>query len=293
MKARAIPRPLRGGHETGCVVCGRPLVYSGRTQERECCVCHRVLPSDAVCEAGHFVCDDCHSGGGAALLAFLQDSRERDPVKLFLNACALPGVHMHGPEHHGIVPCVLLTACANCGLELDLPAALAEAWARGKRLPGGSCGALGVCGAAAGAGIFASIACGASPLAAERWAAAQRLVSDCLARIAAVAHFSPQTGTESTGRCKMISILNRRELYTGTDAEDAARVWSTLKAEGIAYKMQTKGVRSSLARAGDGMGMGVTGGAARYSDYADAANYVYTIYVKSSDLARAKELLGL
>lgn len=115
MKARAIPRPLRGWHETGCVVCGRPLVYSGRTQERECCVCHRVLPSDAVCEAGHFVCDDCHSGGGAALLAFLQDSRERDPVKLFLNACALPGVHMHGPEHHGIVPCVLLTACANCG----------------------------------------------------------------------------------------------------------------------------------------------------------------------------------
>ena len=151
MKARAIPRPLRGVHETGCVVCGRPLVYSGRTQERECCVCHRVLPSDAVCEAGHFVCDDCHSVGGAALLAFLQDSRERDPVKLFLNACALPGVHMHGPEHHGIVPCVLLTACANCGLELDLPAALAEAWARGKRLPGGSCGALGVCGAAAGA----------------------------------------------------------------------------------------------------------------------------------------------
>ena len=211
MKARAIPRPLRGWHETGCVVCGRPLVYSGRTQERECCVCHRVLPSDAVCEAGHFVCDDCHSGGGAALLAFLQDSRERDPVKLFLNACALPGVHMHGPEHHGIVPCVLLTACANCGLELDLPAALAEAWARGKRLPGGSCGALGVCGAAAGAGIFASIACGASPLAAEPWAAAQRLVSDCLARIAAVG--GPRC-CKRTGRLSIEAAADfaRREL---------------------------------------------------------------------------------
>lgn len=48
----------------------------------------------------------------------------------------------------------------------------------------------------------------------------------------------------------MISILNRRELYTGTDAEDAERVCSTLKAEGIAYKMQTKGVRSSLAQGG-------------------------------------------
>lgn len=70
----------------------------------------------------------------------------------------------------------------------------------------------------------------------------------------------------------MISILNRRELCTGTDAEDAedaARVWSTLKAEGIAYKMQTKGVRSSLAQGRRaGMGMGVTGGAARCSDYA-------------------------
>lgn len=166
MKARAIPRPLRGWHETGCVVCGRPLVYSGRTQERECCVCHRVLPSDAVCEAGHFVCDDCHSGGGAALLAFLQDSRERDPVKLFLNACALPG---------------------------------------------GSCGALGVCGAAAGAGIFASIACGASPLAAEPWAAAQRLVSDCLARIAAVG--GPRC-CKRTGRLSIEAAADfaRREL---------------------------------------------------------------------------------
>lgn len=91
----------------------------------------------------------------------------------------------------------------------------------------------------------------------------------------------------------MISILNRRELYTGTDAEDAARVWSTLKAEGIAYKMQTKGVRSSLAQGRRRHGHGRDGRRARYSDYADAANYVYTIYVKNSDLARAKELLGL
>ena len=44
--------------------------------------------------------------------------------------------------------------------------------------------------------------------------------------------------------------------------------------------MQTKGVRSSLAQAARRHGHGRDGGAARYSDYADAANYVYTIYVK-------------
>ena len=27
----------------------------------------------------------------------------------------LPDVHLHGPEHHGVVPCVLLTAYRNCG----------------------------------------------------------------------------------------------------------------------------------------------------------------------------------
>lgn len=92
----------------------------------------------------------------------------------------------------------------------------------------------------------------------------------------------------------MINMFNRRKLYSGADAEEAARVWSALKAGGIAYRMQTKGVRSSFAQGRRaGMGMGVTGGAARYSDYADAANYIYTIYVRKDDFERAKALLGL
>ena len=73
------------------------------------------------------------------ILEYCAERAREDAVPPEDIACALmnePGVlRMHGPEHHGIVPCVLLTACANCGLELDLPAALAEAWARGKRLP--------------------------------------------------------------------------------------------------------------------------------------------------------------
>ena len=38
----------------------------------------------------------------------------------------LPSVHMHGPEHHAIVPCVLLTAFRNNGEHMDYDAALSE-----------------------------------------------------------------------------------------------------------------------------------------------------------------------
>lgn len=92
----------------------------------------------------------------------------------------------------------------------------------------------------------------------------------------------------------MVSFFDRRKLFTGADAEEAARVWSALKAAGIDYRLQTQGVRSSMAQGRRaGMGMGVTGGAARYSDYADSPSYIYTIYVAKGDYARAKQLLGL
>ena len=146
----------------------------------ECAICHRIKPANAACEAGHFVCDDCHSGGGAAVLALLQRSEEKDPAALLLQVMALPDVHLHGPEHHGIVPCVLLTAYRNCGGALDLAKALPEAWRRGRKIPGGACGYLGVCGAAAGAGIFAGVVAGATPLTEKQWEIPQKLTAECL-----------------------------------------------------------------------------------------------------------------
>jgi len=95
---------------------------------------------------------------------------------------ALESVHLHGPEHHMLVPCVLLTAWHNCGGDLDLPAALMEAVKRGKQVPGGACGYLGACGAAVGAGIFISILLGASPLSGENSAKPQAVTARCLAR---------------------------------------------------------------------------------------------------------------
>ncbi len=174
------------GMDRNCIVCGRPLVYFREERMLECRICHKIKPANASCEEGHFVCDDCHSGGAATVLELLLHSREKDPVLLLLQAVQLPGVHLHGPEHHSILPCVLLSAYHNCGGQIDLEKSLTEAWNRGKKIPGGACGYLGVCGAAAGAGIFASIVSGATPLNGKQWATPQKLTAACLEAMAEI-----------------------------------------------------------------------------------------------------------
>ena len=52
-----------------CLICGKPLIYSGKTVMRRCAVCGEEKASDAVCEDGHFVCDECHNKDGAAVRA--------------------------------------------------------------------------------------------------------------------------------------------------------------------------------------------------------------------------------
>lgn len=175
----------RAEHAEGCVICGKPLVY-GKARIMNCALCGKVFQAGAACEAGHYVCDKCHAGGVAQTLEMLKKSRETDPVKLFLQAAAIPGVHMHGPEHHVIVPAVLLTAYSNLVEGFDLNAALEEALRRGGQVPGGACGSWGVCGAAIGAGIYAGIVTGSDPLSPEHWKEPIGLSSRCLTEIARV-----------------------------------------------------------------------------------------------------------
>jgi hypothetical protein len=170
-----------------CVLCGKELVYFRESKMMECSLCHEQKLSSCACRDGHFVCDACHrKQSDAAYLPYLMQSRERDPLRLFEAVIEMEGVHMHGPEHHAIVPCVLLTAYRNCGGEIDLSRALAEALRRGGQVPGGTCGYWGVCGAAAGAGIYASILLGSTPLNKAAWPAPQSLTARCLTRNAEI-----------------------------------------------------------------------------------------------------------
>ncbi len=186
--------PGREGRDTrkrgafsGCMLCGKPLRYELIAVPRRCAVCGEEKLSDAVCEDGHFVCNTCHTAGlDVFYIPFLLQSGEKDPLRLLEQVLALPQVHLHGPEHHAIVPCVLLTAYHNNGGEGDLKTMLAAALSRGQQVPGGACGFWGVCGAAAGAGIYMSVLTGSNPVNREAWPIPQRLAARCLERIAAV-----------------------------------------------------------------------------------------------------------
>ncbi len=149
-----------------------------------CSICGEEKLSACACEDGHYVCDACHSAGlDVFFVPFLIQSGEKDPLRLLEQVMALPQVHLHGPEHHAIVPCVLLTAYHNSGGGNDLRADLSAALQRGRQVPGGICGYWGVCGAAAGAGIYWSVVTGSHPLNREAWGSPMLLTARCLERI--------------------------------------------------------------------------------------------------------------
>ena len=205
-----------------CLICGEPLVYYETAREMTCVYCGRTFPSNAACEAGHFVCDACHSRKAVEnILAYCGTCESRDPIAIAKALMADPFVHMHGPEHHVLVGAALLTAWHNSGGQGDFPAALAELARRGEQVPGGACGFWGCCGAAVSAGIFFSVAAGATPLAGESWGLANRATAAALQAIGDIG------GPRCCKRDSFTAILQaadlcRREL--GVDMEIPERV---------------------------------------------------------------------
>ena len=121
---------------TGCLICGAPLHYFQQERELECALCHRKFPANASCEAGHFVCDECHARRGLEVIReACGKSTSRNPITLMQEIMGNPFLYMHGPEHHVLVGAALLTAYRNCGGELDLPQALSAMEERGKPDP--------------------------------------------------------------------------------------------------------------------------------------------------------------
>ena len=151
------------------MICGAPLEYREKRRSMVCSVCGGSFMSNTECVNGHFVCDSCHSDGLSMIPEVCLASESRDPVELVTRLMRLPGMHMHGPEHHVAVGSALLTAYRNCGGDIDLESALEEMAGRGRQLPGGVCGLWGNCGAAVSCGMAYSIITGSTPLSGESW----------------------------------------------------------------------------------------------------------------------------
>lgn len=139
----------------------------------------------------------------------LFDAGEMIPaVDLTNRLMQLEGLPMHCPYHHFLVPAALLTSAhmyqgsTREKLEKDL----GKASERAGSIQGGICGNYGCCGAAVGAGIFASIWQGTTPLSKSGWAACNEMTARALSAIA---------GVEGPRCCKRVSFLSVLSAVTG------------------------------------------------------------------------------
>ena len=170
-------------HASGCLVCGSPLVYEAQERPGRCHYCQAELTAHAFCERGHLVCDACHTAeAAAAIRQICQATLETDLIALMDEIRRHPAISRHGPEHHLLVPAVILTAYRNLGGAVT-PEMFETAIRRGQAVPGGACGFMGVCGAAVGVGIAFSLLLGATPVTPARRRRVQAAVQAVLGEL--------------------------------------------------------------------------------------------------------------
>ena len=112
------------------------------------------------------------------------------------------GFPMHAPVYHYLVPAVLLTVCRKVqGHDLSvLERDLAEALERARKVPGGSCGFQGACGAGVGVGIAWSLLTDSTPLSTKTWGQCNRATGKALIAI------SNAGGPRCCKRCTYIAL---------------------------------------------------------------------------------------
>jgi hypothetical protein len=172
--------------KTGCLICGKDLTYTKEDQSFECLYCRESFESNVSCEDGHYVCDRCHSIGANDLIEqFCISSDLKDPIAMAITLMKHPIIKMHGPEHHFLVPAVLIAAYSNIkGEQEEKEARVKKARRRAEKILGGFCGTHGNCGAGVGTGIFISIITEATPLSKEEWRLCNLMTARSLASVA-------------------------------------------------------------------------------------------------------------
>lgn len=173
-------------YKNNCLICGGELIYKDETVKEECYNCKKVFDSNVKCINGHFICDNCHSLSAKELIKqFCIMSKLEDPLEIALKLMENPKVKMHGPEHHFLVPAVLLASYYNIKKDHETKIKkIEEAERRTKHLLGGFCGYYGACAAAVGTGLFISLITDATPLSKEVYKLNNLMTAKSLTRIA-------------------------------------------------------------------------------------------------------------
>ncbi|MCX6284006.1 MAG: DUF5714 domain-containing protein [Bacteroidetes bacterium] len=171
--------------KTGCLICGEGLVYSSDDQTLECFYCKGTFQSNVTCINDHFVCDKCHSQSGIELIeTYCLNSKSINPIEMATEIMHSEKIKMHGPEHHFLVPAVLISSYCNAVNDESKPLKLETARKRAEKILGGFCGTHGNCGAGVGTGIFISVITHSTPLAKEEWSLSNLMTGKSLISIA-------------------------------------------------------------------------------------------------------------
>jgi MoaA/NifB/PqqE/SkfB family radical SAM enzyme/SAM-dependent methyltransferase len=171
---------------SGCMVCGAPLTYLSEEKQIRCAYCKKMLTANAVCENGHFVCDACHSQDALEVIEHIcLETSETDMLTLLQQIREHPAVPVHGPEHHALVPGIILAAYKNLGGAIS-PSTIQTGIQRGSQVAGGYCAFMGICGAAVGVGIAFGLILDANPLKPEERKVVQSATKEVLGEIAAL-----------------------------------------------------------------------------------------------------------
>ncbi len=166
-----------------CMVCGAELDYLDQPAEASCVYCGVKEQSYVGCPSGHYVCNRCHANEALIKIThYCLHSTSKNPILMLEEIMADERISMHGPEHHAVVPAILVTAYRNVTGKLGEKAIL-EAIRRGSQVPGGYCGIFGACGAGIGAGIAVSVVTGSTPLRAEPRALSNLMTAKALTLI--------------------------------------------------------------------------------------------------------------
>jgi hypothetical protein len=108
-----------------------------------------------------------------------------DPLAIACTIMQRPQISLHGPEHHFLVPAVLIAAYYNHrGSPEKKDPALRQARKRAGAVQPAFCGTHGTCGAAIGTGIFMSLITHAGPLKKEEWSLSNQMTARSLTAIA-------------------------------------------------------------------------------------------------------------
>lgn len=195
-------------HNKGCILCGEELYYHQNEVDVTCVFCKKTFKSNVMCSSKHYVCDCCHGKKGIDYVyEYAMATNEVDPIKIFESVIKSPLINLHGPEHHVIVPMALLSAYYNkLGENEAKMGKLKIAYDRGSKVPGGTCGNYGACGAGIGAGLFFSIIQDNTPLSGGPWGQSNAATGEVLMEIGKIG------GPRCCKRNGYVSIIRSLEI---------------------------------------------------------------------------------